>query len=219
MQRTPVDSARPRLRDDAGAATPTPLFLAYLVTLALSGFAIFGSGVTEHALLDFLLLASIVTGAALVLFAGLMIWSTRGGHRAALIGAARPGSVVLRAMRARGLRAAVRKLKVEVQFVPIGLTIVADDSGFEVWGGSAEHPVRLGRSRWDEVAGIRVAHVARLGRASDGLLVSIIDGDRVVDLPFAIIGAGFGGLFAPPAVEIEAAVAALEERRTAFARV
>ncbi|QNO37858.1 hypothetical protein H4J02_02110 [Protaetiibacter sp. SSC-01] len=216
MLRNTVDSARPRLTDDTGAAAPTPLFLAYVVALVLSALAAFRGGVDTRATVDFLLLAAIVTGSALVLFAGLMIWSTRGGQRAVALAAARPGAVVLRAMHAHGLRRAVRSLRVEAQYVPIGLTLLADDSGFEVWSGSAEHPVRLGRTPWDGVVDVRVGHVSRLGRATDGLVVTVVDGDRTIELPFAVVGAGFGGLWAPGAGELERFVAALHERRTDF---
>ncbi|RQP08816.1 MAG: hypothetical protein EAS51_13565 [Microbacteriaceae bacterium] len=214
MRRTTLDSARPRLRDESGAAAPTPLFLAYVATLGLSALGAFSGGVDSRAVVDFLLLASIVTGAALVLFAGLMIWSTRAGQRTSALAAARPGALVVRAMRAHGLRAAVRRVGIETPFVPIGLTLLADDAGFEVWGGSAEHPVRLGRALWDEVVEVRVAHVARLGRGTDGLVVTVADDDHTVELPFAVVGSGFGGLWAPAGGELERFVLAMLDRRT-----
>ncbi len=213
MLRNPADSARPSLAEDTGAASPTPLFLAYVASLGLSALGAFRTGVDARSAVDFLLLASILTGAALVLFAGLMIWSTRAGQRVAALAAARPGALVLRGMRARGLRSAVRALRAETPFVPIGLTLLADDSGFEVWGGSAEHPVRLGRARWDEVVDVHVAHVTRWGRASDGIVVTVAEDDRIVELPFAVLGSGLGGLCVPTAEELAGYVDALRERR------
>lgn len=215
MQRNTVESARPRVLDDTGAAAPTPLFLAYLGALALAALACFRGGIDVRATVDFLLLAAIVTGSVLVLFAGLMIWSTRAGQRAAALAAARPGALVLRGTRARGLARAVRALRTEVPFVPIGITLLADDSGIEVWSGSAEHPVRLGRAPWDAVADIRVTRVTRLGRSVGGITVSVRDGadGALVELPFAALGSGLGGLSVPTGVQLESLVEALRARR------
>jgi len=215
MQRWRDESARPRLRDDSGAAAPTPLFLAYLAALVLSALAAFRGGVDSRSTADFLLLAAIVTGTVLVLFAGLMIWSTRARQRAAALAAARPGALVLRGTRARGLSRAVRALRTEVPFVPIGLTLLADDSGIEVWSGSAEHPVRLGRAPWDAVADIRVTRVTRWGRSTGGITVSVLDGEDagLVELPFAVLGSGLGGLSVPTGAHLEGLGDALPARR------
>lgn len=215
MQRK--DGARARVADDAGTAAPTPLFLAYLASLGLSAAAAFFGGVGTDAVVDFLLLAAIVTGGVLVLFAVLMIWSARAGHRVAALATARPGAIVLRGGRARGLRRAVRALRTDVPFVPIGLTLLADDTGFEVWCGSAEHPVRLGRVPWERVADIRVTRVTGLGRATGGITVTVLDGsdDAGVELPFAVLGSGLGGLAVPDGPELEHIVCALRARRAA----
>ncbi len=211
------DGPRVRAADDTGTAAPTPLFLAYLVSLALAAVAAFFGGFGTDAVIDFLLLAAIVTGGVLVLFAVLMVWSTRAGHRAAALAAARPGALVLRGGRARGLRRAVRALRTEVPFVPIGLTLLADTTGFEVWCGSAEHPVRLGRVPWESVADIRVTRVTRLGRATGGVTVTVLDGaaGAGVELPFAVLGSGLGGLAVPDGPELEQIVCALRARRAA----
>ncbi len=215
MQRDTVGSARPRLVDDRGAAAPTPLFVAYVVALALSAVATFRGGVDARAIADFVLLAATLTGAALVLFAALMIWATRGRQRASALAAARPGALVLRGTRARGLAAAVRALRSEVPFVPIGVTLLADHRGLEVWSGAAEHPVRLGRAPWDAVADVRVTHVTRFGRSTGGITVSVLDGvdGGVVELPFAVLGSGLGGLSVPKGPELELIVESLRDRR------
>lgn len=219
MQR--ILGVRARVADDTGTTTPTPLFLAYVSSLALSGAAALRGGVSADAMADFLLLAALVTGTVLVLFAVLMIWSARAGQRAAVLAAARPGALVLRAGRAAGARRAVRALRTEVPFVPIGLTLLADDSGFEVWCGSPEHPVRLGRAAWDGVADIRITRVTRLGRASGGITVSVLADadDATVDVPFVVLGSGLGGLAAPCGTELELIVDALRERRAAAVEV
>lgn len=215
MQRN--DGSRVRAADDTGSAAPTPLFLAYLASLGLSAFAAFFGGLGTDAVIDFLLLAAIVTGGVLVLFAVLMIWSARAGHRAAALSTARPGALVLRGARARGLRRAVRALRTDVPFVPLGLTLLADDTGFEVWCGSAEHPVRLGRASWERVADIRVTRVTRLGRATGGITVTVLDGpdEAGVELPFAVLGSGLGGLTVPDGPELENIVCTLRARRAA----
>ncbi|WP_284299477.1 hypothetical protein [Homoserinibacter gongjuensis] len=100
MQRN--DGTRARAADDTGAAAPTPLFLAYLASLGLAAAGSFFGGFGTDAVIDFLLLAAIVSGSVLVLFAVLMIWSARAGHRVAALAAARPGALVLRGARARG---------------------------------------------------------------------------------------------------------------------
>jgi hypothetical protein len=200
---------------DSGSAAPTPLFLAFLGALVLCGVAAFHGGFALSSVTDFLLLAAIVTGATLVLFAGLMVWSTRAGHRVAVIASLRPGAVVLRGARARGLRSAVRSLHTDVPFVPIGLTLLADDTGFEVWAGSPEHPLRLGRAPWESVVDIRVTRVTRWGRATGGFTVTVVSGPDAgrTELPFAVLGAGLGGLSAPTGAELERIVEALRERR------
>jgi|GEM_PF-1989800 len=214
MQRN--DGTRARAADDTGAAAPTPLFLAYLASLALAAAAAFSGGFGTNAVVDFLLLAATVTGSVLVLFAVLMVWSARAGHRAAAIAAARPGALVLRGARARGLRRAVSALRTDVPFIPIGLTLLADETGFEVWCGSAEHPVRLGRVPWESVADIRVTRVTRLGRATGGITLTVLDGadGTGVELPFAVLGSGLGGLAVPDGPELEQLVDALRVRRT-----
>lgn len=206
---------RARVVDDAGATAPTPLFVAYISSLGLSGAAALRGGVGEHAMADFLLLAALVSGTVLVLFAGVMIWSARAGQRAAVIAAARPGAVVLRAGRATGARRAVRALRTEVPFVPVGLTLLADHTGFEVWCGSPEHPVRLGRAPWDAVSDVRVTRVSRLGRASGGITVTVLDGagGAPVEIPFVILGSGLGGLAVPSGPELEHIACALGARR------
>lgn len=212
-----VDGTRARAVDDTGAAAPTPLFLAYLGALVLAAAAAFHGGFGQDAVADFLLLAAIVTGSVLVLFAVLMIWSARAGHRADALAAARPGALVLRGGRAAGLRRAVSALRTEVPFVPVGLTLLADDRGFEVWCGSAEHPLRLGRAPWEAVSDIRVTRVTRLGRATGGITVTVLDGSEgaAVELPFAVLGSGLGGLAVPSGPELEQLVCALRARRTA----
>lgn len=174
-------------------------------------------GMRSEAMIDFLLLAAIVSGAVLVLFAVVMIWAARAGQRAAVLAAARPGALVLRSGRASGVRRAVRALRTEVPFVPLGLTLLADHTGFEVWCGSPERPVRLSRAAWDAVADIRVTRVTRLGRASGGITVAVLDGDdgAPVELPFVVLGSGLGGLGAPSGPDLERIVCALRERRTA----
>lgn len=208
---------RARVADDTGTAAPTPLFLAYVCSLALSGAAALRGGMSADAMADFLLLAAIVSGTVLVLFAVVMIWSARAGQRAAVIAAARPGALVLRAGRASGARRAVRALRTEVPFVPLGLTLLADHTGFEVWCGSPEHPVRLGRAPWDAVADIRITRVTRLGRASGGITVTVLDGagGAPVEIPFVVLGSGLGGLAAPCGTELEHIVCSLRDRRIA----
>src|SRR5690606_16409273 len=144
-----------------------------------------------------------------------MIWAARAGQRAAVIAAARPGAIVLRAGRARGARRAVQALRAEVRFVPLGLTLLADDMGFEVWCGSPEHPVRLGRVAWDAVAEVRVSRVTRLGRASGGITVVVRDASdgAAVEVPFLVLGSGLGGLGAPTGPQLEHIACALGARR------
>lgn len=205
--------ARRRLDDDAGAVAPTPLFLAYVSALVLSVVAAFRGGIDIRSAVDFVLLASIVTGAVLVLFAGVMIWSTRARQRAAALAAARPGALVLGATRTRDLSRSVHALGAEVSFVPIGLTLLADETGIEVWAGSAEHPVRLGRAPWDAVVDIRVAGVTRWGRSIRGITVSVLEGAGIAELPFAVVGAGLGGLSVPAGERLEEIAAALRARQ------
>ncbi|AYF97499.1 hypothetical protein [Protaetiibacter intestinalis] len=183
----------------APRTAPTPLFLGFLGALVVVGGVAFRAGFTVSALADFLLLAAIVTGLVLVVFAWLMIWATRAAQRAERLAAARPGAVVIRAVGSRGLRRAVAALRTEVAFLPLGFTVVADRTGIEVWGGSAEHPLRIGRAPWDAVADIAIVRVSRAGRAADGLSVAILDGveGSRVELPIAVVGYGLGGLFAP----------------------
>src|SRR5690606_5047416 len=215
MQRK--DGTRARAADDTGAAAPTPLFLAYLASLALAAAGSFLGGFGTDAVVDFLLLAAIVSGSVLVLFAVLMIWSARAGHRVAALTAARPGALVLRGARARGLRRAVRALRTDVPFVPIRLTLLADDTGFEVWWGSAEHPGRLGRAPWWRAADGRVTRGAGVCRAAGGSTVTMLDGgdETGVELPFAVLGSGLGGLAVPDGPELEHLVCALRARRAA----
>ncbi|MFT4028739.1 MAG: hypothetical protein QM675_02595 [Protaetiibacter sp.] len=200
---------------DEGAASPTPLFFAFLGALVLCGAVAFRRGFAPGGVTDFLLLAAIVTGTTLVLYAGLMLWATRAGQRVQVIAALRPEALVLHGARARGLRSAVRSLHTDVPFVPIGLTLLADQTGFEVWAGSPEHPIRLGRAPWESVADIRVTRVALWGRAAGGITVTVVPGPdaRLVELPFAVLGAGLGGLSAPSGAELEQLAEVLRARR------
>lgn len=216
MERIP-DEAGASFSDDAGSAPPTPLFLAFLGALALSAVAVFWNGFGVGAVADFLLLAAVITGATLVMYAFLMIWATRAAQRADALALARPGALVVRAGRARGLSRMTRALRTEVPFVPLGLTLVADHTGLEVWVGPAEHPIRLARAPWEAVVEVRVTRVTRFGRAAGGLTVIVRDGEggAAVELPVAVLGSGLGGLSVPTGVELEAIAEAIRERRTA----
>lgn len=205
------------LIDDAGQSAPTPLFIAFLTAIALTAIFAFRRGVSVTATLDFLVLATAVSLAALTAFGFLLLWSTRAGHRASNLAAARPGATVIRGTRAFGLTRAVRASQTTMPFVPLGLTLIADDTGFEWWAGSAEHPVRLGRTPWESIDAVRATRVTRWGRLTGGITVgtSSEDGAEALELPFAVMGAGLGGLFSPEATEIEELVAALDARRAA----
>lgn len=209
MQR--ILGVRARVLDDTGAATPTPLFLAYVTSLGISGAVALRGGARTESVIDFLLLAAIVTGAVLLLFALVMIWAARAGQRGAVLAQTRPGAIVLRAGRARGARRAVRALRAETRFVPAGVTLLADHTGFEVWCGSPEHPVRMGRVAWDAVDDIRVSRVTRLGRSIAGFVLVVREAgeDAPVELPFLVLGSGLGGLGIASADRLEHIVCAL----------
>ncbi len=217
MQMSRVRERAWALIDDAGTSSPTPLFIAFVTTLALAALFAYRGGPSTNATLDFLVLAATVSVAVLGAFGGLVLWSTRAGHRAANLAAVRPGAVVARSTRAAGLQRAMRTLPNRPPFVPLGLTLLADDTGVELWAGSAEHPLRLGRAPWEAVADVRVTHVTRWGRAADGISVSIRGGEHgsTVELPFALVGSGLAGLFTPPREELDALVVELERRRLA----
>jgi hypothetical protein len=203
----------------SGRTTPTPLFLGFLGALALSAVMAFHDGLTLNAAVGFLMLAAVIAASVLGAFTIVMIWGARAGQRAEVLAQARPGAVVLRAQRAPRLAGAVHALNAEVAVVPLGLTIVADDAGFEVWSGSPEHLLRVGRAPWDAVADIRVTRVTRMGRGGGGIVVTVLGapGEAVVELPFALVGVGMGGLFAPTGARLTSIVAALETRRIAAA--
>jgi len=198
-------------------ATPTPLFLGFLGGLALAAALTFQDGVTLSSAAHFLILAALIATSVLVAFAVAMVWAARAAQRAGVLAAARPGAVVLQAQRAPGLAPAASALSAEIPVMPIGLTIVADDSGVEVWAGSPEHLLRIGRAPWHAVADIRVTRMTRMGRAGGGIVVTVFDpaGDSMTELPFAIVGVGLGGLFAPTGARLESMVAALNSRRVA----
>jgi hypothetical protein len=202
---------------DAHRATPTPLFLGFLGALAFSAVLSFHDGLSLSATAQFLVLAAVIAVSVGIAFTIAMIWATRAAQRAAVLAEARPGAVVLRAQRAPGLAPAVHALSAEIPMMPLGLTIVADDSGLEVWSGSPENLLRIGRAPWHAVADIRVTRVTRLGRAGGGIVVTVADpsGDALTDLPFAIVGVGLGGLFAPTGARLESVVSALNSRRVA----
>lgn len=204
----------------SGRTTPTPLFLGFLGALALSAVMAFHDGLTLDAAAGFLMLAAVIAACVLGAFAVVMIWGARAGQRAEVLAQARPDAVVLRAQRAPRLAGAVHALNAEVAVVPLGLTIVADDAGFEVWSGSPEHLLRVGRAPWEAVADIRVTRVTRMGRAGGGIVLTVADpsGDGgPIELPFALVGVGLGGLFAPTGARLTSIVAALESRRIAAA--
>jgi len=218
MRRDDEDEPRGRSHPLASArATPTPLFLGFLGALVLSAAVTFRDGLTLTAAADFLMLAALIAVSVLAAFAVAMVWAARAAQRAAVLAEARPGAVVLRAQRAPGLAPAVHALSAEIPVVPIGLTIVADDSGIEVWSGSPEHLLRIGRAPWHAVADIRVTRMTRMGRAGGGIVVTVFDPstESMSELPFAIVGVGLGGLFAPTGARLEAIVTALNSRRIA----
>lgn len=199
---------------------PTPLFLAYLGSLALAGAACFRDGVGVTAVSEFLVLAAVVTGSTLLMFATLLLVGARAHQRTNVLAEARPGALIVPAVDARGVHRAARALRIEVSGLPISLSLLADDTGFEVWSGSPEHPVRLGRAAWQHVLCVRVADVTRWGRVTAGLVVTVVGYDgAAVELPFVVRGAGLGGLAARPAGELEALVAELRARRTASVRL
>jgi len=200
---------------DAAHAAPTPLFLGFLGALALSAAMSFRSGVTLTATFDFLVLAAVIAACVLTAFAVAMLWAARARQRAMVLSDARPDAVVVAAQRAPGMARGARALGADVPVVPLGLTLVADDSGIEVWSGSPENLLRVGRAPWHAVAGIRATRLTRMGRSGGGIVVTVADraGESLVELPFAIVGAGLGGLFAPRGDRLDAIVQALDARR------
>ena len=213
MQRDDAAPARGRAADDSSIA-PTPLFVGYVSSLALAAAVSFRRGIEASAIADFLLLAASVTAGALALFAVVLVWSARARQRASELERLRPGAVTLRATRADGLERAVRALPADVPFVPLGMTLLTDDTGVEVWCGSAEHPLRLGRAPWEAVLGIRVAHIARWGRATRGIVVTVSDGRGAhIELPFGVLGSGLGVLAVPEHAELERMAESLRARR------
>lgn len=210
-------------RFESHRAAPTPLFLGFLGALALSAAITFHDGLSLTAAADFLAIAAIIAVMVGIAFATAMVWGVRAAQRADVLAQARPGAVVLRAQRAPGLAPAAHALRADIPVMPIGLTLVADDSGIEVWSGSPENLLRVGRAPWHAVADVRATRVTRMGRAGGGIVVTVLDpsGDAMTELPFAIVGVGLGGLFAPTGARLEAIVAALNARRTAaeFAHV
>ena len=215
MLRNRVPSRAQVLTDDAGQSSPTPLFVAFVATLVLSAMFAFRGGITERAAFDFLVLAATVSVTVLATFGGLLVWSTRQGHRVSSLSSRRPGAIVVRGTRALGLTQATKALRTEVPILPMGLTFLADTTGVELWAGAAEHPLRLGRAPWEAVGDIRVTRVTRWGRGTGGITVVVHDGEggAPVELPFAVTGSGLGGLFAPPHAELEALVETLRDAR------
>ncbi|WP_284299479.1 hypothetical protein [Homoserinibacter gongjuensis] len=59
--------------------------------------------------------------------------------------------------------------------------------------------------------------MTRLGRATGGITVTMLDGadETGVELPFAVLGSGLGGLAVPDGPELEHLVCALRARRAA----
>lgn len=214
MPSTRLPARARALVDDAGQSAPTPLFIVFLATLAVVTVFSFRSGASLSATVQFLLLAGAVSVAALIVFGMLLLWSARAGHRAAHLAQLRPGATVVRATRAFAVPAAARASGMPTRYLPFGLTLVADDTGFEWWAGSAEHPVRLGRVRWEAVTEVTAAQMGVGGRARSGVRI-VVDrgaGDQV-ELPFSVIGSGLGGLFTPAAAQLEELVATLRQRR------
>jgi len=200
---------------DDGSAAPTPLFLAYVTSLALAAVVAFRHGFAAGAVADFVLLAGSVTAGALALFVVALVWSARARQRATELERSRAGAVVVRATRADGLERAVRALPADGPLVPLGMTLLADETGVEVWCGSAERPLRLGRVPWEAVSDIRVARITRCGRATGGITVIVSDGRTRVELPFGVLGSGLGGLASPSGAQLERMADALRTRRSA----
>ncbi|QEO09299.1 hypothetical protein [Protaetiibacter larvae] len=215
MRREAVEETQqlPLLARDTGRSAPTPLFLGFLGALVLVGAFAFRRGLSLASTADFLMLAAIVTGAVLVAFSISMIWATRTALRASELERARPGALVVRAMRVRGMLSVAPALDAESPRVPLGITLLADDTGLELWGGAAEHPARLARIPWESVDDIRRTAHTRWGRAAAGITVHAMCHGAAVELPLAIVGAGLGGLFAPDEERIDDLVAGLHARR------
>lgn len=200
------------------AATPTPLFLAFLGALLLSAVFTLHGGVTRSSVADFLFLAAIISGSVIAAFGGIMIWATRAGQRASELARIRPGATVIRGTRTPELAKRLIAVGRTGRFVPVGVTVVADETGIELWSGAAEHPVRIARTQWASVADVRSTRIARWGRVTKGIVVTVVDrrDGSHIELPFAVTGAGLGGVFSPPWAEVLAHVDALRARRETF---
>ena len=198
---------------DAGRASPTPLFLGFLGALVFSAIVAFRSGFT-------------------LIGDGRLPGADRDRHRhghdhvrrrddlgrprrAARIrarrgapGRGRPAGPAGAGAGAGGARACAPRCWWCRSDSPSWPTTADSRCG----AGSAEQPLRLGRAPWHAVAEVRATRVTRWGRAGGGITVTLTDDadGAPTELPFAVVGHGLGGLFAPSGRRLEALVDALD---------
>jgi hypothetical protein len=74
------------------------------------------------------------------------------------------------------------------------ISLMAAPDGISMWNGWGE-PREIGRWDWTDVLDIQASTFEELGRSSNGVAITIRHGEGSLELPFVIVGSGFGGLF------------------------
>lgn len=174
------------------------VLVVVLLVFAILRVVIAWRGESPAAALRDAITQSAIFGACLVvLFAIFALWQSGTVRRNRSLRAERLDAVVLSSGRSPRTVDALRSLagadSSELS-VPLGLSLVADPVGLEVWGGWAQARL-IASFPWVKVQSVEVTNVAELGRRSRGLLFNVIGQGGVVELPFIITGRGFAGLY------------------------
>ena len=108
-----------------------------------------------------------------------------------------PTALVLSSVTIPQLRQALNKSAADkdgLQLPRFGyISLMASPNGVSVWNGWRE-PTEIRHWKWRDVLELQASTFEELGRSSNGVEITIRHGDGALELPFVVVGAGFGGI-------------------------
>jgi len=107
----------------------------------------------------------------------------------------------------------------ELQLPRFGyISLMASPNGISVWNG-CRAPREIRHWNWTDILELQASTFEELGRSSNGVEVTIRHADGALELPFVVVGAGFGGIMPAKLIRISQWVTEILQFREESAQI